>query len=119
MPANGGVLIVPQLYYSDGQASEYTCTGLRVPKDVIQEKCQGYTEGGKPTHRPELLNESVLTIISTYQAEYRGLVEYYRMAYDLSRSLPRLKWDMERSLVKTLAAKLRLTVPQVHKRYHA
>jgi len=24
---DGGVLIVPQLYYSDGQAGEYTCTG--------------------------------------------------------------------------------------------
>ena len=93
--------------------------GFRVPKDVIQEKCQGYTENGKPIHRPELLSEGVFTIISTYQAEYRGLVEYYRMAHDLSRTLPQLKWDMERSLTKTLAAKLRIAVPQVYKRYQA
>jgi hypothetical protein len=93
--------------------------GLHVPKDVIQEKCQGYTEGGKPIHRPELLSESVFTIMSTYQAEYRGLVEYYRMAQDLSQTLPQLKWDMERSLTKTLAAKLRIAVPHVYKRYHA
>ena len=43
-----------------------------------EQKCQDYTEEGKPIHRPELLKDTVFTIISTYQAEYRGLVEYYR-----------------------------------------
>ena len=63
-----------------------------------------------PIHPPELLTERVFTIFSMYQAEYLGLVEYYRMAHDLSQILPRLKWDMERSLIKTLAAKLRIAV---------
>ena len=79
--------------------------GFRVPKDVIQGKSQDYMEKGKPIHRPEMLKDSVLTIISTYQAEYRGLVEYYQMAYNLSTVMPKLKWDMERSLTKTLAHK--------------
>jgi len=61
----------------------------------------------------------VLTIISRYQAEYRGLVEYYRLAHDLSQKLTRLRWEMERSLVKTLAAKLQIPGPQVYKRYRA
>jgi hypothetical protein len=65
-----------------------------------------------------MLNESVYTIISTYQAEYRGLVEYYRMAYNLS-TLSRLKWDMERSLTKTLAHKEQIPVTQVYRRYKA
>jgi hypothetical protein len=68
--------------------------GFRVPKDVIREKCQDYTEEGKPIHRPEMLKDSAFTIVSTYQAEYRGLVEYYRMAYNLNYALTRLKWDM-------------------------
>jgi hypothetical protein len=92
--------------------------GLRVPKDIVREKRQDYTEEGKPIHRPEMLNDSAFTIISTYQAEYRGFVEYYRMAYNLT-SLFRLKWDMERSLTKTLAAKEQTPVTQVYRRYQA
>ena len=93
--------------------------GFRVPKDVMQKKCQDYTEEGKPIHRPEMLRDSVYTIISTYQAEYRGLVEYYRMAYNLNHALNRVRWDMERSLTKTLAAKEQIPIPQVYRRYTA
>jgi len=93
--------------------------GFRVPKGVIREKCQDYTEEGKPIHRPEMLKDSAFTIVSTYQAEYRGLVEYYRMAYNLNYALTRLKWDMERSLTKTLARKEQIPVPQVYRRYKA
>jgi Reverse transcriptase (RNA-dependent DNA polymerase)/Type II intron maturase len=93
--------------------------GFCVPKDVIQEKCQDYMEEGKPIHRPEMLRDSVFTIISTYQAEYRGLVEYYRMAHDLSQAMSKLKWDMERSLTKTLAAKEQIPIPQAYRGYRA
>jgi group II intron reverse transcriptase/maturase len=102
-----------------GKRSVNAKIGFQVPKDVIDEKCQDYTEEGKPIHRPELLKDTALTIVSTYQAEYRGLVDYYRLAHDLSRKLSRLKWDMERSLIKTLAAKLQIPGPQVYKRYQA
>ncbi len=51
-----------------------------------------------------------------YQAEYRGLVEYYQMANNLNR-LNTLRWIMEVSLTKTLAAKFRLTVPKVYDRF--
>ena len=101
-----------------GERSVNGGIGLRVPKDVIREKCQDYTEEGKPIHRPEMLKDSALTIISTYQAEYRGLVEYYRMAYNL-HTLARLEWDMERSLTKTLAAKEQIPIPQVYRKYKA
>jgi group II intron reverse transcriptase/maturase len=104
---------------TDGRRSVNAQIGFQVPNDVIGQKCQDYTEEGKPIHRPELLKETVLTIVSTYQAEYRGLVEYYRLAHDLSQKLPRLKWDMQRSLVKTLAAKLQIPGAQVYKRYQA
>jgi AI2M/AI1M-like, HNH endonuclease/Type II intron maturase len=104
---------------TNGRRSINAQIGFQVPKDVIDQKCQDYTEEGKPIHRPDLLKDTVLTILSTYQAEYRGLVEYYRLAHDLSLKLPRLKWDMERSLIKTLAAKLQIPGPQVYKRYQA
>ena len=54
--------------------------------------------------------------MSRYQAEYRGLVEYYQMANNLNR-LKSLRWVMEVSLTKTLAAKLKLTVPKVYKTF--
>jgi hypothetical protein len=43
---------------------------------------------------------------------------YYRMAFNLHR-FDRLKWVMETSLTKTLAAKLRISVPKVYDRYQA
>jgi len=45
--------------------------------------------------------------------EYRGIVEYYRMAYNLHR-FNELKWVMEQSLTKTLAAKLKISVAKVY-----
>ena len=105
--------------HTKGRRSVNAHIGFRVPKDVIGQKCPDYTEEGKPIHRPELLKDTVLTIVSTYQAEYRGLVEYYRLAHDLNQKLTRLKWDMERSLIKTLAAKLQIPGKQVYKRYQA
>ncbi len=103
---------------TNGRRSVNGRIGFRVPKGIIREKRQDYTEEGKPTHRPELLKDSVYTIISTYQAEYRGIVEYYRMAHNLS-TLSQLKWDMERSLTKTLASKEQIPVTQVYRRYRA
>src|SRR5579864_7432647 len=58
--------------------------GLRVPKDIIINKCQRYMQHNqKVVHRTELINDSDFTIIELYQSEYRGLVEYYRLAYNL------------------------------------
>lgn len=69
-------------------------------------------------HRTELINDSDFTIIDLFQTEYRGLVEYYRLAYNLHR-LTTLEGVMEQSLTKTLAAKYRLSVPKVYRKYHA
>ena len=93
--------------------------GLRVPDRVNEEKSQVYTRQGKAIHRKELTTLSEYEIVSQYQAEYRGLVEYYRMAYNLSGALRKLGWQMETSLTKTLATKLKVSVPEVYRRYKA
>ena len=90
--------------------------GLKVPKKVIEEKSKRYMDQGKPVHRAELLNESDYTIIATYQLEYRGLVNYYRMAYNL-HTLQKIKWVMEISLTKTLAHKHKSSVRKVYEKY--
>jgi group II intron reverse transcriptase/maturase len=90
--------------------------GLRIPAAVIEQKCQAYMEAGKPRHKAEKLNDSDFTIVATYQAEYRGMVEYYRMAYNLGE-LTKLQWVMETSLVKTLANKRKTSAPAIYGKY--
>jgi group II intron reverse transcriptase/maturase len=78
--------------------------GLRVPRTAVETKRAQYLQRGKPARRPQLMNENDYTIIATYGAEYRGYVQYYLLAGNVNR-LNRLRWDMERSMLKTLAAK--------------
>ena len=94
-------------------------SGLRVPEEVIKNKCQRYKSySRKVLHRTELINDSDFSIIALYQAEYRGLVEYYRLAYNLHR-FTTLEGVMAQSLIKTLATKCRRSVSQVYQKYHA
>lgn len=92
--------------------------GLRVPAEVAHSAIKRYTRRGKSVHRTELTNNSVCDIVVQYQMEYRGLVQYYQMAYNLHR-FNRLKWVMEQSLTKTLAHKLKISVSKVYERYRA
>ena len=77
---------------------------LRVPLDVIRAKCAPYRRRGKPWHRPQLQNLPDYDIVRIYGAEYRGIVNYYRLAQDVWR-LGALRWNAETSMLKTLAAK--------------
>ncbi len=91
---------------------------LSLPAAVIQEKCRRYMAHNKPIHRKEMLNDSVFSIMMHFQGVYRGIVEYYHLAHNVY-GLNKLKWIMEQSLVKTLAAKLKLSVRKVYERFHA
>src|SRR5947209_17086103 len=90
--------------------------GLRVPRAVVTDKRKRYQQRGKPIHRTELLHESDYTIMATYQLEYRGIVNYYRHAYNLHRR-HLLKQAMEGSLAKTLAAKHHTSVRSIYRNY--
>ena len=101
-----------------GRRSINGVIGLRIPVGVVRAKCKPYMRNGKPIHRTSRLHDSVYSIVAAYQMEYRGIVEYYRLAHNLHQ-LGRLRWVMERSLTKTLAAKLRISAAQAYKRYKA
>ena len=64
------------------------------------------------------MNEQDHTIISRYGAEYRGIVQYYLLAGDVSR-LDRLHWVMATSLLKTLAGKYDSSVAKMARKYAA
>ena len=51
-----------------------------------------------------MLDESDFTIVSRYQAEFRGVVQYYMLAQNVSH-FSRLQWVMQQSLCRTLARK--------------
>ncbi|HEX2912256.1 MAG TPA: reverse transcriptase domain-containing protein [Chloroflexia bacterium] len=90
--------------------------GLKVPRAVVRAKTKPYLEHGRPKTRGALLHNSVFTIVAQYQQEFRGLAEYYQLAFNLHQ-LNTLKWLMERSLACTLSEKLRITVQQVYARF--
>jgi len=90
--------------------------GLRVPTDAIEKKCQLYKWKGEPAARIKILADSDFTIISQYQAEFRGIVQYYQLATNVSW-LWKLHWVMETSLLKTLAQKHKSTTTKMARKY--
>lgn len=91
--------------------------GLYVPRDVIEAKVKEYSAKGKPNHKNALLYQSDFHIVSHYQAVYRGLVNYYRMAHNLPSRLNKLRWVLETSMVKTLAGKHRCSCASLWKKH--
>lgn len=89
---------------------------LRIPLEAVEERCKRYMHDGKAVHRPEMEGLDDYTIIVKYQAEYRGYVQYYAYARNIS-SLQKLKWIMETSLAKTLAHKHKVSVNQIYRKY--
>jgi group II intron reverse transcriptase/maturase len=91
---------------------------LRVPETAITAKCAPYLQRGKPASRPALKDRDDHAIISTYGAEYRGIVQYYLLAGNVWR-LNRLEWVMKTSMLKTLAHRHRSTVTKMARKYAA
>jgi hypothetical protein len=89
---------------------------LCIPHEVVQAKCKPYMAGKKAIHRAAALQDSAFSIIEQYQSVYRGVVNYYLLASNL-RDLSKFRWVMETSLTKTLAHKLKISVPHVYKRF--
>jgi Type II intron maturase/Reverse transcriptase (RNA-dependent DNA polymerase) len=103
---------------TNGQRSANGRIALLVPPDVIKAQCARYRCRGKPWHRSALQNQSDYDIVRIYGAEYRGVVNYYRLAQDVSR-LSKLRWNAETSMLKTLAAKHKSTVTKMAARHKA
>ena len=102
--------------YPDGQRRVNGRIGLRVPANVIEQHCHAYMRKGTPADRPVLIHDEDYSIVDRYQTEFRGVVQYYLMACNVSH-LGKLQWVMEWSLAKTLANKHKTTCQQVFRRY--
>lgn len=82
---------------------------LLIPPDVIRKKINRLIKNGKILHRSELIDDSPFSIVSRYQSEWRGLAEYYQLAWNMNARLGRLFYFMNVSLAKTLACKLQIS----------
>jgi group II intron reverse transcriptase/maturase len=92
--------------------------GLKMPMDVVRAKREPYMKRGKPAPILSRTHDSEFRIVSRYQAEFRGIAEYYQLAYNRHR-LGLLRWVMERSLTKTLGHKSKISVNKVWARHRA
>jgi RNA-directed DNA polymerase len=72
----------------------------------------------QPRHRPGLLSRSDVEIICTYNAEMRGLAQYYRLAQGIrtKSGLEKLYRLWQYSLLKTLAAKHQTSTHKIARR---
>jgi hypothetical protein len=91
---------------------------LRVPSKTIDSYVKKYAKDGKPAARGELFQDSDYDIMTKYQSEYRGIVNYFIMADNVSH-LSRLHWYMENSLVHTLAGKHKTTRQKIFDKHKA
>lgn len=99
---------------------------LYVPRDKWQKKLLDYSalkityrEGREifiPTERTYLINSDDLEILNQYNAEIRGIYNYYRIADNVS-VLGDFYYVMKYSLFKTFAAKYKTRISRIHKKY--
>ena len=90
-----------------------------MPRDVLLDKCKRYQRRKENRFIEQSCSTRATSPSSQHiNSEYRGLVEYYRMAYNL-HTLNWLKWVMETSLTKTLANKHKTSVAKIYKQYQA
>lgn len=83
---------------------------IRINKDSIGQ------EHWKAIHRGKLINRTDIEILSKYNAEVRGLANYYALACNPT-ALAHFSSLMKYSMLKTFAAKYRTKVSKIKARY--
>jgi len=107
--SNAGVvkLLVPREKWV-GKLLEYSAIKIKI------------NENGKERfvalHRGKLVNKSDIEILATYNAEVRGLYNYYAIANDASK-IGRFGNVMKYSMYKTFACKYKTNVHEIKRRY--
>ncbi len=93
---------------------------LQIPPEKLQKFCiskrYGTYDTGKARHKQDLVNLSDAEIILAYNAELRGLANYYALALNGKRDMGKLAYLWWGSLLKTLARKHKTTVTKTARR---
>jgi RNA-directed DNA polymerase len=90
---------------------------LTIPNKKVLEFCNKYGYGnlssGHSTHRTHLILLPEVEIIETYNAEIRGLANYYCLASNVKSKLNKLAYLEQYSLFKTIASKRKSSLSKV------
>jgi hypothetical protein len=89
---------------------------VSVPEDVIKKWIATVSKQGKITHRAELLNVRDYDIISTYEVQLQGLINYYSSAHNVVNRMRYVRHVWEESLAKTLAAKYKTKATTIYRK---
>ena len=92
--------------------------GCGYPRQCLPRTARSTRRPGRPRPLLQRMHDSAYSIVAQYQTEYQGVVQYYRMAYNLHQ-LQKLKRVMETSLTRTLAKKFKTSRTQIHRRFRA
>jgi group II intron reverse transcriptase/maturase len=90
---------------------------LLIPKQNINEKIKKFTKNGKPTHMKDRLYLPIHDLIGKYNAEIRGLYNYYNLAMNVGKRLTIFRHYHYMSLVRTISVKLKISEKKVFKKY--
>jgi group II intron reverse transcriptase/maturase len=90
---------------------------LLVPGDMVREKLKPFVANEKSVHHNARINVPVLDLLQQYNAEIRGLYEYYSLATDVSTKIGKFKYYHYHSLVKTVARKEKCSLAKVLDKY--
>ena len=88
-----------------------------MPRRVVTAWKAKYQQGGKSVSHRGRANAPLGDIFRQYDTEIRGLWQYYQYALNASRHVSHIRYIAERSLVATLAHKLRIKGTTVYRRY--
>ncbi|BCJ53029.1 maturase [Actinoplanes sp. NBRC 14428] len=106
-------------WHTKGKRSLNGSIALGVPPETVNSRCRKYLrKQNKPLIRNDLIRTSDHNIVASFGAEYRGYVQYYQMAGNISW-LNKLRYVMERSMMSTLAAKYRRSPWVMRRRYES
>jgi hypothetical protein len=85
-----------------------------IPEAKLEKFCHakgyGRYQSARADRRAALLSLSDLEIVSTYNAELRGLASYYALAHDVKQKLAKPQYLWQGSLLRTLADKHKTSV---------
>lgn len=90
--------------------------GLRIPESTIENYAKDYMRGGRPIHIPMLALGSDFAIVSWYGIRLQGIVQYYKLAWNVSH-LWRLVGIIQYSMLKTLAYKHQCSTRPIWAKY--
>lgn len=90
---------------------------LLVPSKVVNKHIAKYSKNGKAIHLPQRVNQPELDTLMQYNAEIRGLYNYYSLATDVSTKINKVRFYNYDSLVKTLAFKHKCSYKKIIEKF--